>query len=88
VFPEAEHVKAIIPQCEGLYRKSAAVLEAHLGEHDWLVDDRFTVTDVIVGYTLDFGDEFGWIDDDSALLRYLKRLRTRPHCTLQARDAR
>ena len=86
VFPEAEHVKAILPQCEGLYRKSAAVLEAHLAAHDWLVDDRFTVTDVIVGYTLDFGDEFGWIDDRPALRAYLARLRARPHCTLVERS--
>ena len=85
VLPEAEHVKAIVPQNEGLFRKSAAVLDAALTDADWLVENRFSVTDIIVGYTVDFGAEFGWIDDRPAPQAYLRRLHERPHCTLQVR---
>lgn len=82
VFPAEQHVQAIIPQCRGLYRKSAAALQQHLATHDFLVEDRFTAADIILGYTLNFAEEFGWNEGYPALGDYLERLYSRPHCTL------
>lgn len=82
VFPTEQHVKSIIPQCRGLYRKSAAALQQHLSAHDYLVEDRFTAADIILGYTLNFAEEFGWNEGYPALGAYLDRLFARPHCTL------
>ena len=42
------HVAAIVPQCRELYRKSAAALDAHFAEHAYLIEDQFTVADIIV----------------------------------------
>jgi len=82
VIPEDRHVKAIIPQCEMLYRRSAAALDVALADTLYLVDGRFSVTDIIVGYTLNFGEETGWNAGFENLAIYLERLFARPHCTL------
>lgn len=84
VIPRDQHVAAIIPQNERLYRKSAAALDSVLAVTPYLVDGRFTVADVIVGYTVAFGEELGWISDLPNLAAYLSRLREREHCTLPA----
>ncbi len=83
VLPASEHVPAIIPQNERLYRRSAAVLDAALASTDYLVANRFSAADVIVGYTVHWGEEEGWISEAPNLARYLERLRERPHCTLR-----
>jgi glutathione S-transferase len=83
VFPKEQFVPAIIPQCRGLYRKSAAALDAQLAQTDYLVENRFSVADIIVGYTLNFGEEFNWNEGYPNLAAYLERLFAREHCTLE-----
>lgn len=83
VFPKEQHVAAIVPQCRELYRRSAAALDAHFAEHDYLIEDRFTVADIIVGYTVNFGQEFNWAEGFVHLLAWLERLHGREHCTLE-----
>ena len=83
VFPKEKHVPAIVPQCRKLYRRSAAVLDAHFAEHAYLIEDRFTVADIIVGYTVNFGQEFNWGEGYPHLLGWLERLHAREHCTLE-----
>ena len=83
VFPKDQHVPAIVPQCRELYRKSAAALDAHFAEHPYLIEDRFTVADIIVGYTVNFGQEFNWAEGYPHLLAWLERLYGREHCTLE-----
>ena len=82
VFPKEQHVPAILPQCRLLYRRSAAALDTHFAKTSYLVDDRFTVADVIVGYTVNFGAEFGWNEGLPHLQAWLDRLHAREHCTL------
>ena len=66
-----------------LFRRSAAVLDAALSESDYLVDNRFTVTDIIVSYTANWGKEDKLIGDFVHVQAYLDRLLEREHCTLQ-----
>ena len=82
IMPVEQHVPAIIEQNSMLYRKSAAVLDAELSKHDFLIEDRFTVTDIIVGYTVTFGEELRLLDGLDNLVAYLDRLSEREHCTL------
>ena len=82
VLSATERVPAIIEQNDRFFKKSAAVLDRHLGDHDFLVADRFTAADIIVGYTVAFGEEQGLLADFDHLGRYLDRLSARPHCTL------
>lgn len=59
------------------------LLDAHLQEHDWLVDNRFTVADICVGYALHLADTLKLGDACGRRMqpqtaRYLLRLRERP----------
>ena len=81
-IPKSQHVPAIIEQNAMMFRRSAAALDAVLGKTNYLIEGRFTVTDIIVGYTVNFGHEQGLVSEFSNLLAYLERLYQREHCTL------
>ena len=83
LLPKAQQVPAIIEQNEMLFRKGAAPLDDFLGTADYLVDDRFSVTDIFVGFTVSWGEEDGLLGDFPNLCAYLDRLLEREHCTLQ-----
>ena len=82
LMPKERQVPAIVPQNNELFRRSAAVLDAALDRTDYLIKNRFTVTDIIVGYTVSWGESDGLLDGFENLGAYLDRLRTREHCTL------
>ena len=82
VLSKDQHVPAIIQQNSMMFRRSAAALEEVLGRTAYLVEGRFTVTDIIVGYTINFGHEQGLVSEFPNLMAYLKRLYQREHCTL------
>lgn len=82
VLPEEQRISACLEQNIDLYKRSAAVLDAALADIDFLVENRFTVTDIIVGYTANMGRRRGYLDGLSNLNTYLERLFARPHCTL------
>jgi len=82
VLPEAERNPSIFPQNEALFARSAGVLDAVLAKTDYLVSGRFTVTDIVVGYTLNMGRRQGQLEPFEHLGAYLERLFAREHCTL------
>ena len=59
------------------------LLKGLLGEADYLVDNRFSVTDIFVSYTVNWGEEDGLLSDYPNLHAYLERLFSREHCTLE-----
>jgi glutathione S-transferase len=87
VLPRDQHVPGIISQNSMLFRKGAAVLEDVLGEADYLVENRFTATDIFVSYTVNWGHGEGLIDGCPNLQAYLERLYARPCCTLARPDS-
>ena len=82
VLPPDQHVPAIIDQNNAMFRRSAAALDGVLSEVDYLVEGRFSVTDIIVGYTLNFAEEQGLLAQYSNLRANMERLYAREHCTL------
>ena len=85
VLPEERRITATFEQNVHMFKRSAAVVEAHLAQHDYLVEDRFTVTDIIVGWCLNWARRLGHLEEFPALNRYVQRLLARPLCAL-ARD--
>ena len=85
VLPEERRITATFEQNVHMFKRSAAVVEAHLAQHDYLVEDRFTVTDIIVGWCLNWARRLGHLEEFPALGRYVQRLLARPRCAL-ARD--
>jgi len=82
VIPESQHVPEIIEQNSMMFKRSAAALDAVLGKTDYLIEGRFSVTDIIVGYTINWGQEQKLLSDFPNLLAYLERLYERKLCTL------
>ncbi len=83
LLPKEQHVPAVIGQMKTLFQRGAGALETYLGAADYMIGDRFTVTDIIVGYALNLGRGIGFLDDGFTHLHaYLDRLYDRQHCTL------
>jgi glutathione S-transferase len=80
-LPEAERITAGFEQNIEMFKRSLVGMEAHLAVHDFFVEDRFTVTDIICGWTLNWGRRQGHLDDAPAAQRYVQRLLQRPLCT-------
>ncbi len=82
VLPEEQRNETVVEQNTVMFKRSALVLDAHLAEHEYLVEDRFTVTDIIVGWCVNWGRRQGHLDECPALDRYTERLLARPLCAL------
>lgn len=82
VLPEDQRVTSGFEQNEAMFRRGAAVLDEVLGKNDHLVADAFSVTDIIVSYTLNGGRKLGYLEGFSNLQAYLDRMYAREHCTL------
>jgi len=82
VLPQSHHVPQIIEQNALLFKRGAAALDAVLRKTNYLIEERFSVTDIIVGYTINWGQEQGLLGECPGLLAYVERLFAREHCTL------
>lgn len=76
ILPDDVAVKAIVPFAEQRYTQALGVLDKALADLDYLVEDRFSAADIMVGYLL------AWFPDHLApypgLGSYLQRLKQRP----------
>jgi glutathione S-transferase len=82
VLPEEKRLPAIFEQNNEAFCQAASVLEVELGNRNYLVEDRFSVTDIIVGFALKWGQSQQLLENMPNLLAYIHRLVDRTHCTL------
>ena len=82
VLPEEQRITALFEQNNATFVHAARVLDKVMNGSDYLVGDCFSVTDILVGFTLNWGNGAGLINDMPNLQTYLSRLKERPHCTL------
>ena len=60
------------------YRKAITVIENALDGHDYLVADRFTVADLVIGSVLGGVRRLELVEEFPNVARYLDRLEARP----------
>lgn len=84
ILPEAERLPAVFPQNEAAAKQGLAVLDKALAGKDWLVDDRFSVTDIFAGYAVSWGHMQGFTEDLPNLKAYAERILARPLCPYAA----
>ena len=82
LLPEDMRVTACIDQNVGFFKRAAAAMNKVLGDTDYLIDNRFTVADILVSYTLNGARKQHHLEEFPNLLAYLDRLFARKHCTL------
>jgi glutathione S-transferase len=80
ILPEDERLPAVFPQNAAAAKRGLAVLDAHLTDRAWLVDDRFSLTDIFTGYAACWGVWQGMSEDLPHLTAYVERLQARPLC--------
>jgi glutathione S-transferase len=71
----------VLEQSRGFFKNGAKVLEDRLGKMDYMLRDRFGVTDIIASAALVMGRMTGYLDDGFPNLNgYLDRLSGREYC--------
>jgi len=83
VLPEEERQPAVLEQSAKFFSAGAQVLDDALAKNDYLIDNKFSVTDIIVGFAPHWADWINWLDDYKNLQNYLERLYQRPNCTFK-----
>ena len=82
VLPKEQRKKDLFEQNNEAFVHAAKVLDKVLADKDYLINNRFSVTDILVGFTVGWGSGAGLLEKTPNLQKYLKRLKQRPHCTL------
>jgi len=81
-YPEPNRVAAIIEPNVAEFRAGARVIEDLLKGQSYLLGETFTLTDIIVGWTLNWARRLALLDDFENIQSYLARLLAREHCCL------
>lgn len=81
-YPEEKRVPEIRTSNVHEFRAGAQVLDDTLANAPFLIGGAFSVTDIIVGWTVNWGRRMGHLEGFSHLSTYLDRLFAREHCTL------
>lgn len=83
IYPEERRLAADIEIARDEFSTMAAVLEEHMKGREYVVGDRVTVADIIIAYTLDWGNEEKLLDSCPILLAYMKRMYARPKAPMR-----
>jgi len=78
LLPESRRVPEIIPWAKKQYVFVLRVLEKELKNRDYLVGNRFTTADIMVGTYLIWSEKY--LERHEALQAYVQRLIERPAC--------
>jgi len=82
VLPEEQRIDALFGQNAKAFVHAAGVLDKVFDDTDYLIGNQFSVTDILVGFTVNWGNGAGLLEKAPNLQKYLERLKDRPHCTL------
>jgi glutathione S-transferase len=75
-------ITALFEQNNKAYVQAAKILDKQFASTDYLIGNRFSVTDIRVGFVVNWGNDVGLLEQTPNLRRYLERLKKRPLCTL------
>ena len=87
IVPDEEKVPEMYDYNRNAYNKSAVALEMALADNEYLINNGFSVTDIIVGWTCHFTQRLGYNDGFENINAYVARLMARPKCALPAFEA-
>lgn len=84
LYGEERRLPAVIAQNAVESRRSLAVLERHLATTPYLVGGRFSVTDIIVGFAVNWARQDGLTEGLEHCRSYVGRLLAMPDCPYDA----
>lgn len=79
ILPEAERSPARLEEAKRAFWHFAKILEERLTGREYLVGNKFSAADIVVGYTLNAAKQLGALPEEfKALGAYVERLLARP----------
>jgi len=81
MYPEEKRVPAVIETNLSEFHNAAASMNSEISDRSFLVGDTFSVTDIIVGWTINWARRSNLLDAYPNLLKYVNRLLDRELCT-------
>ena len=81
-LPEQDRVEAVVPQNTAHAAAGLKALDDHLANQPYLLGDPFQMTDIIAGFTVNWGMRAGAAAGLSHVAAYRDRLLDREHCPL------
>ncbi|WP_437544133.1 glutathione S-transferase family protein [Sorangium sp. So ce367] len=88
IYPEALRLPADVDLAGREFKDMAAVLEGHMQGRQFVVGDGVTVADLVLAYTLDWGNEAKLLGDCPKLISYMERMYARPNAAPRIAQAR
>ncbi len=80
LLPEPRRVMDDIPLASSDFQQAASVFERWLADRPFVVDEGFTVVDIVMTHTLFWSNWSGLLEGLPALQTYMKRHLERPGC--------
>lgn len=87
IYPEERRLPAEIALAREDFAAMAAVVERHMAGREFVVGDRVTVADFMLGYTLDWAQMSDVLGGFPHLERYLDRVYARPRAPMRIKEA-
>jgi glutathione S-transferase len=87
IYPEEKRLPADIDLARAEFIAMAGVLDRHMEDREFVVGDRVSVADFVLGYTLDWASIGGLLEGLPRLEGYMLRLYDRPHAPMRIQDA-
>jgi glutathione S-transferase len=84
LYPEERRVPEVIKQNTREIYSGLKAVDAALSSADFLVGNKFSVADIIVGWTINWARRSDLLDEYKSLSEYLSRLFQREHCSLNS----
>lgn len=82
VYPEEKRLPAILEQNNAELKRALPVLEAHFADHEHILGEDFSITDVIAGFAVNWARVTGALKGFDNLGAYNRRLLDRPLCPM------
>lgn len=78
LLPEGKRDPKVVEAKEPTWKTAAGFLEKRLGDRQFIVGDKFTAADVVVGYDLCLAMQIGLLEGHPKLKAYTERMIGRP----------
>ncbi|MGI9480073.1 MAG: glutathione S-transferase family protein, partial [Hyphomicrobiaceae bacterium] len=82
VYREDQRSQEAIAQARKEGLKTMAVLDEHLGAHDYFVGDAFSVADIFCGFATNWAERMELAEEAPNVKAFTARMKARPHCAL------
>ena len=87
IYPPEKRLPGDVALARDEFTAMAKVVDQHMRGRDFVVGSSATVADFVLGYTLDWAQMAGLLEDQPNLRAYMERMYARPKAPMRIKDA-